>query len=238
MKYIQSEKLDINNCLLWANNITETVKAQKPIAVEMARLKAYYNCTYIHSIHVSVLSVLIGIILNFNNKELENLSQAALLHDIGKTYLPLELLNKPDKLTNEEFAEIKNHPLYGYNLLKENNCVVPAVKNTIISHHENEDGTGYPNKLTSAEIPIFSKIIHITDVYDALTSKRAYKDTMPPAEALEYLSANSGTMFDANLTKCFICFLQPINNPTASYGLEQRTLTSLCFDYASYPAVS
>lgn len=209
MKYLQSEKLHINDCLLWANNITETVKTQKSIAIEMARLKSYDNCTYIHSIHVSVLSVLFGIILNFNSKELENLSQAALLHDIGKTYLPLELLNKPDKLTNEEFAEIKKHPLYGYNLLKENDCIAPVVKNAIISHHENEDGTGYPNKLTSDEIAIFSKIIHITDVYDALTSKKAYKDTMTPAETLEYLSANSGTMFDENLTKCLICFLQP-----------------------------
>lgn len=125
-----------------------------------------------------------------------------------KLCLPLDLLNKPGKLTEEEFTEIQKHPLYGYNLLKGNNCFSPIVKKSILSHHENEDGTGYPQNLTSDKIPTSAKIIHVADVYDALTAKRVYKDALTSAQALEYLTANSSTMFDKHITDVFICIIQ------------------------------
>lgn len=208
MKCIRSEDINIDNCLLRAHSLTEEIQNQKSVSIELSNLNSYDSDTYIHSINVCVLSVLIGLALGLTDHKLRNLSQAALLHDIGKICLPLSLLNKPGKLTEEEFAEIKKHPLYGYNLLKRNNCFSSIVKKSIISHHENEDGTGYPQNLTSDKIPAFAKIIHVADVYDALTAKRVYKDALTSAQALEYLTVNSGTMFDKHITDVFICIIQ------------------------------
>lgn len=208
MKCIRLEDINIDNCLLRAHSLTEEIKNQKSVSIELSNLNSYDSDTYIHSVNVCVLSVLIGLALGLTDHKLRNLSQAALLHDIGKICLPLSLLNKPGKLTEEEFAEIKKHPLYGYNLLKRNNCFSSIVKKSIISHHENEDGTGYPQNLTSDKIPTFAKIIHVADVYDALTAKRVYKDALTSAQAMEYLTVNSDTVFDKHITDVFICIIQ------------------------------
>lgn len=208
MNCIHSKNINIDSCLLRAHSLTEETKKQKSISIELSNLNSYDSDTYIHSINVCVLSVLVGLVLDLTDPKLRNLSQAALLHDIGKICLPLDLLNKPGKLTEEEFTKIQKHPLYGYNLLKRNNCFSPIVKKSILSHHENEDGTGYPQNLTSDKIPTSAKIIHVADVYDALTAKRVYKDALTSAQALEYLTANSGTMFDKHITDTFIYIIQ------------------------------
>jgi len=141
--------------------------------------------------------------------ELKKLSQAALLHDIGKTCLPVELLNKPGKLTPEEYEEVQKHSRYGYNLLKNNPDISSVTRNAILSHHENEDGTGYPRNLPAEKIHKFAKIIHIADVYDALTTKRVYKDAMNPADALEYLMSQAECLFNKDMVATFMQYIAP-----------------------------
>lgn len=131
------------------------------------------------------------------------------MHDIGKTNIPKEILNKPDILSEEEFKEVRKHPRYGYDILKENDNISSVVRNAVYSHHENEDGTGYPRGLTSDKIHLFAKIIHIADVYDALTARRSYKEPLNPADALEYLMAYAGTMFDKTVLETFIKYVAP-----------------------------
>ncbi|MBQ8626633.1 MAG: HD domain-containing protein, partial [Agathobacter sp.] len=116
---------------------------------------------------------------------------------------------KPGRLTPEEYAEVQKHSLYGYNMLKDNNEISSVTRNAIYSHHENEDGTGYPRHLTSDKIHKFAKIIHIADVYDALTTKRVYKDAMNPADALEYLMVNTQSMFDKEMVTTFLQYIAP-----------------------------
>lgn len=203
------KRLNIDDCIFIANNIVEEIRESESMIVETINLSTYDNYTYTHSINVDILSVVLGVALGLRDDELRKLSQAALLHDIGKTCLPIEILNKPGRLTPEEYAEVQKHSLYGYNMLKDNHEISSVTRNAIYSHHENEDGTGYPRHLTSDKIHKFAKIIHIADVYDALTTKRVYKDAMNPADALEYLMANTQTMFDKEMVTTFLQYIAP-----------------------------
>jgi len=210
LKAIKSlKRLNIDDCIYIANNIVEEIRESESMIVETVNLSTYDNYTYTHSVNVDILAVILGVACGLRDDELRKLSQAALLHDVGKTCVPIEILNKPGKLTEEEFAEVKKHPQYGYNMLKDNYDVSSVTRNAILSHHENEDGSGYPRSLTSEHIHLFAKIIHIADVYDALTTKRVYKDAMNPADALEYLMGNAERMFDKELVTIFMDYIAP-----------------------------
>ncbi len=210
LKAIKSlKRLNIDDCIYIANNIVEEIRESESMIVETINLSTYDNYTYTHSVNVDILSVILGVACGMTDDDLKKLSQAALLHDIGKTCVPIEIINKPGRLTEEEFAEVKNHPRYGYNMLKDNYDISSVTRNAILSHHENEDGSGYPRNLTSENIHLFAKIIHIADVYDALTTKRVYKDAMNPADALEYLMSQTGSMFDKDLVSTFMEYVAP-----------------------------
>ena len=210
LKAIKSlKRLNIDDCVYIANSIVEEIRECDSMIVETINLSTYDNYTYSHSVNVDILSVILGVALGLRDDELRKLSQAALLHDIGKTCVPIEIINKPGKLTEEEYAEVKNHPRYGYNMLRDNYEVSSVARNAILSHHENEDGSGYPRGLTSEKIHLFAKIIHIADVYDALTTKRVYKDAMNPADALEYLMGNAQRMFDKDMVATFMEYIAP-----------------------------
>ncbi len=207
-------RLDIDACVFLANCIVNEIQSSESLIVEQTTLSSHDSYTYVHSVNVDVLSVIIGIGMGLKNKELELLSQSALLHDIGKCDVPVEILNKPAKLTKEEYKEMQNHPRYGLDRLREKDTTgedeVPAVvKNAVYSHQENWDGTGYPRGLLGNAMHKFARIIHVADVYDALTAKRAYKDAMNPAEALEYIMANAGKMFDIDVVNVFLKYVAP-----------------------------
>ena len=189
------KNMDTDEILELACNITDELRKNDNMIFEMINLSSYDNYTYVHSINVCTISVIIGMGLNLNDDDLNKLSQAALLHDIGKIYIDKNILNKKEKLTIDEFELIKQHSKFGYDILKNNVNIPSLVRNIVYSHHENEDGTGYPRGISSEKIHKFAKIIHIADVYDALTSKRAYKKAINPAEALEYLMCNVDNMF-------------------------------------------
>jgi len=152
-----------------------------------------------HSYKVALLSTIIGMNLeNFDKNQLEQLAITALLHDIGKSTIDVSILNKPGKLTKEEYEIIKQHSQSGYDILSSTNLFNKNICNGVLSHHENEDGTGYPNCLSSSNIPLFSKIIHICDVYSALTTKRCYKEPWSyEATIVEF--NNSSKKYDKDL---------------------------------------
>lgn len=204
------EHIDIDGCLYVANQITNEILQNKDLMLDMTNISLYDNNTYMHSINVAIISTMIGVDMRLNNYQLKQLSQAALLHDIGKTYIDKTILNKKAKLTDEEFKIITKHPYYGYIMFKDKDTISAVVKNAIYSHHENEDGSGYPRGLTGDKIHLFAKIIHVADVYDALISKRSYKENFNPADAFEYLLAHTNEMFDRKvvnaLTNCIALY--------------------------------
>lgn len=179
-----------------ATDIVADITSKKDVSVDLFDLRSYDDYTFHHSVNVGVFAVAVGSKMGLLEAELKNLSIAGICHDLGKIKIPDEIINKNGKLTDEEFAEIKSHPKYSFDILQENRMVPSIVRQAVLYHHENENGTGYPYGKEGDEIPIFAKIIHAVDVYDALTSRRAYKEPFAPADAFEYMNNGIDNLFD------------------------------------------
>jgi len=160
--------------------------------------------TYTHSINVSLLCMLIGKWMKYDLKTVRLLVQAGLLHDIGKIKVPEYILNKPDKLTDDEMDEIIKHPIYGYRIVENLPEIDRNVKKGILMHHEREDGSGYPMGLKGDQINKFAKVIAVADIYDAMTSNRVYKQKESPFTVLEYLENESYGVLDTRIVNTFI----------------------------------
>ncbi|MEK3955717.1 MULTISPECIES: HD-GYP domain-containing protein [unclassified Psychrobacillus] len=165
-------------------------------------LLAYDGYTADHSNHVANVATEIAREMNFTEEDVEMIYFAARLHDIGKIYVPLEILNKPGRLTEEEFQIVKGHPLHGYNML-DKNLFPENVRKAVLSHHERVDGKGYPHSLPEEEIDVFSRIISVADVYDALISERPYRPALKRETALNIIKKDTGTHFCPEVVSAF-----------------------------------
>lgn len=183
-----------------ATNIVENIDA----SLWLTQLKLKDEYTAIHSLNVCILSLTFGRALGLSIEQLHELGLGALLHDIGKMRVPLKVLNKPGKLTKDEFEIMKSHPGMGYELIRHDNNLSQDVLTIVKSHHERLDGQGYPDNLTEKDISYFTKIVSITDVYDAITSDRVYHDGMTPHDALQKLYQWMPSNFDSELIQEFI----------------------------------
>ena len=201
------KNMDIDAVVRASKKITKELLNEKNLLFQMNDFRTHTDYTFKHSLNVSILSTIIGIGLGIKEKDLKNLSTAGLLHDIGKMKIDKALIEKPDKLTKEEELEMRKHPLYGYEMLKEKTELSATIKSGVYLHHENFDGTGYPLGVKGENIFFFGKIIHVADVYDALTHKRSYKEPFSPLDATEYLMSNCGTMFDLKIVETFLKFV-------------------------------
>jgi diguanylate cyclase (GGDEF)-like protein len=156
-----------------------------------------------HAERLVKLSKKIGKRLNLSQKELDELELLAILHDIGKVGISDKILNKPGKLTDEEWAEIKRHPEIGYRIARSSSSFVSIAK-YILSHHERWDGRGYPQGLKGEEIPLLSRILAVVDAYDAMTENRVYRKAISKQAAIEEIKRNAGTQFDPNIVRIFL----------------------------------
>ncbi len=160
-----------------------------------------------HSDRVSEYSLLIGKKLGLSNKDLRTLEIGGLFHDIGKIGVPDSILQKDSKLSDDEYSEIKNHPTIGAHILSTASIfsdIIPIVKH----HHERYDGNGYPSKLIGENIPYLARIVTIADSFDAMTSKRSYRDSLPLETVIEEFEKCKGTQFDPKLTDVFLDILK------------------------------
>lgn len=162
-----------------------------------------YDKEQIHTERVSQYCERIAKAMKRSEREIENAKISGVLHDIGKIMVPEEVLNKPSKLTPEEWEEIKRHPITSYNILKGVDEYA-ALAEVVLHHHERYDGIGYPEKLKGEEIPLLSRIITVADAYEAMTSKRVYQEIKSKEEAIEELKKCAGTQFDPEIVKVFI----------------------------------
>jgi HD-GYP domain-containing protein (c-di-GMP phosphodiesterase class II) len=154
------------------------------------------NYLFQHSMNVGIYSTMLGLAHGYSKEELMVLALGALLHDIGKTKVPLDILRKPGKLTDEEFAEIKKHAEYGYLMLKDEPNVPLLAAHCAFQHHERIDGSGYPRGIKGNDIHEYARWIGLVDSYDAMTTHRVYRSAMLPHQALEVLFAGTGTLYD------------------------------------------
>nr|WP_300094007.1 HD-GYP domain-containing protein [Sedimentibacter sp.] len=184
------------------NSLITEILYKDDLTYNLVDFKNYDNYTYQHCLNVATLAISTGISLGLGESMLHDLGMAGLLHDIGKMMIPLEILNKPDKLTDEEFEIIKTHPVNAVTLLKD---LVPfSVLSGIQSHHEKLDGTGYPYGIAGDNIHYYGRVLAVCDVYDALTSDRSYRMTSFPSEVIEYVMGCVDKHFDYEILKSFL----------------------------------
>lgn len=204
-------------------DIVQEISVNRNVSVNMIDLKMFDDYTYYHSVNVSVISVILGYAMGLSKNDLYKLGLGTLLHDIGKVFVPKEYLNKPAKLTPEEYEAVKLHSRAGSDYLREH-WDIPFMSNvTVLTHHEKFDGSGYPNNLAGDKIPNFGRIAAVADVYDALTSDRPYRKGLLPSEGMEYIMGGSGSLFDPSVVKAFTKRILPFPTGTAvmlSNGLK------------------
>jgi|SRR5579863_7339522 HD-GYP domain-containing protein (c-di-GMP phosphodiesterase class II) len=159
--------------------------------------------TGVHSTRLAEWGMRVGRDLGVDEGRMPDIEMGALLHDIGKVGVPDHILNKPGRLTQEEFEQIKRHPEFGWSVIRK----LPGLEIAslyVLHHHENFDGTGYPAKLSGADIPIGARIVSVIDAFDAMVSSRPYREGLPVDEAIRRLRESSGTQFDPAVVQSFV----------------------------------
>jgi HD-GYP domain-containing protein (c-di-GMP phosphodiesterase class II) len=195
--------IDTEHCLPLVDDITQSVQRNPGAIVSLARLKTSDDYTYMHSVAVCALMVALSRQLKLSAEDTREAGMAGLLHDLGKGAMPMEVLNKPGKLTPAEFDIMKRHPAVGHHMLLEGRGVGPIPMDVCLHHHEKVNGSGYPHALKGDEISLFAKMGAVCDVYDAITSNRPYKAGWDPAESVQKMAQWTreghfdGTVFQA-----------------------------------------
>lgn len=184
--------------------ISSSVLRQPHALISLARLKTADEYTFLHSVAVCALMIALARQLSLDESSIRDAGLAGLLHDIGKIAIPLKVLNKPGKLTDEEFAIVKSHPEVGAKILIESYQVPPMALDVCLHHHEKVDGTGYPHGLKGDNISLFAKMGAVCDVYDAITSNRPYKKGWSPADSIRKMAEWSKGHFDETVFQAFV----------------------------------
>lgn len=196
-------------------DIVEQLLKNRQAIINVVDLRSFDDYTYSHCLNVAILSVVMGTVLKLDRKTLKELAMGALLHDIGKVFIDKSIINKPSKLTEEEFDIVKKHCRAGYDYISQGCSIPKASLEAVLSHHEKYNGKGYPDKLSGDAIHIFGRIICVADVYDALTSDRPYRRAMLPSDALEYIISEYNEMFDPTVVTAFVKKVAPY--PVGTY---------------------
>ncbi len=195
--------IDTQQCMPLVLDIANSVQRNSGALVSLARLKTRDDYTYMHSVAVCALMVALGRQIGLDEDACRAAGLAGLLHDIGKAQVPLDILNKPGKLSDEEFAVIRSHPGRGFALLKKGGGANLDTLDVVLHHHERVDGTGYPQRISGEQLSQLARMAAICDVYDAITSNRPYKAGWDPAESIARMASWNGH-FDEALFVAFV----------------------------------
>lgn len=190
-------------CPIIQSSIYKT-KSNRLVIDAVMQVRKTDEYTYYHSINVSLLAMVLGKWLKLSKDDIHCLTVAGVLHDIGKTKISDEILNKPGKLTDEEFEEMKRHSEYGYNIAVGMKGINKKILTAILTHHEKEDGSGYPLGLTGDKISLLSKILTVADIFDAMTAKRPYRGKDTPFRVFELMQHGSFGILDPTVLKTFL----------------------------------
>ena len=202
----EGKNVSITDLFSLSQEIVSEVQTKRYILAFMHTLKVFYDHTYTHSVNVSLLCNIFGQWLGFDSEKLKNITVAGLIHDIGKIKVDPNILNKPGKLTPEEFEEVKKHPVYGYRMIEKTD-MHKDIKLAVLMHHEKYDGSGYPTGAKGNQINDFAKIVAIADIYDAMTSNRSYRDRFCPFKVIQTFEQECYGKLD---TKYLLIFLKNI----------------------------
>ena len=210
------------------DDLMKAIEDNEAIAVDISALKVSDEYTFKHSVDVATMSMIVSRQYGLPDEQIYEIGISGLLHDIGKSKIPNEILNKAGKLTDEEFALIKQHSLLGYQILKDKPELSNAIKLGVLQHHEKINGSGYPMGATEDKIHIFAKIIAVADIYDALVTERPYKKAFTPRDAVEMIMAMTGEL-DLKVMQSFLesVILYPVGtNVDLSNGEKAKVVAN------------
>lgn len=186
-----------------ADLLMSTLRTRNELFSYLHKLRSLNECTYSHSLNVGILANVFAHWLKLDPLQIEELTIAGLLHDIGKTEVPKEILEKPEKLTDDEYFIAMQHPKYGYDILQ-NVDISDAIKDAVLLHHERIDGSGYPFGFKGKDIPFYAKVIGILDIYEAMTSERTYRERFSPFRVMKIFEQESYGLLDTELLYIFL----------------------------------
>ncbi|GAW29683.1 MULTISPECIES: HD-GYP domain-containing protein [unclassified Carboxydocella] len=186
------------------NEMIAQIISYPKVLTKLSDIRILDDYTFAHSVNVCTLAIAVGHVMGLEKSALYELAMGALLHDVGKCFIPESILNKPGPLTNEEMKIVRTHTERGFQILRMHPEISTLAANVARQHHERVNGTGYPQGLSEKQIHIFAKIVAVVDAYDALTADRVYKNMVLPYEAIEVLIASSYHSYDAEIVKAFV----------------------------------
>ena len=198
------EPIDITPLAAVAEEMVDTMFTHGDAMLCLARIRAKDAYLMEHSMNVAILLANFGRYLGLERSVLKELTLGGLLHDVGKIMTPDEVLNKPGKLTDEEFGVMRQHVVHSYDILSNTAGITPTMLEVAANHHERLDGTGYPQRLKGDQLSLYTRMSGIVDVYDAVTADRVYKQGMQPTQAFRILLKGINQHFDAELVTKFI----------------------------------
>jgi HD-GYP domain-containing protein (c-di-GMP phosphodiesterase class II) len=169
------------------NDIVDEVVSSREVILPLTDIRSHDDYTFGHSVNVCIISVMLGVALEFDDLTLRELAMGAILHDVGKVKVPEEILLKPAPLTSKEWNEMKKHTLYGFDLLRGGDGLSSRAAHVAYQHHERSNGSGYPRALAGDGIHQFARIVAVADTYDAMTSDRVYRKGITPFESLKVI---------------------------------------------------
>jgi HD-GYP domain-containing protein (c-di-GMP phosphodiesterase class II) len=197
-------KLDLSATAELAANLINRAQSLQITAFKLKDLRSYDEYTYFHSINVCVLATTLFQEYVRDENELLELGIGMLLHDIGKSKIDLNILNKPGRLTEEEFSVMMRHVVYGYNLVKDSNELSSMAKQVILNHHERLNGTGYTRGLTETQLSVWDMVAAVCDVFDAVTTNRVYRPKMDIHRAVSLLIRGAGPQYHTRIVNHFL----------------------------------
>lgn len=196
--------VDLEEAAVLADEISQSMERNSSALLNLARLKNTDEYTYLHSVAVCILMIALGKQLGMKGDTLKQAGIAGLLHDVGKMSIPSKVLNKPGRLTDEEFKIVKSHPQKGWEILNASFEVSEQVLDVCLHHHERVDGKGYPHQLSGDALSLFARMGAVCDVYDAISSDRCYKKGWSPAESIRKMAAWKDGHFDEKVFHAFV----------------------------------
>lgn len=197
-------KVPVEQVISAADQVQEFLVDDPSVLYFLHRIEEKDDYTFRHSVNVGIIAGVIGKWLGYGQEQLKEVILAGLLHDIGKTQVPLEILNKPGKLTADEMQVMRQHSALGYQLLKSHDNLPTSVLLAVLQHHERMDGSGYPLRVPYAKIAFIARIVALADTYDAMTSKRVYKNAVTPFDVIEEIFREMFDKLDPQLSALFL----------------------------------
>lgn len=185
------------------NDLMKAITENDAVAVDIDMLKVSDEYTFKHSVDVATMGMIIAKRYGLDEKQIYEIGISGLLHDVGKSRIPLEVLNKPGKLTDEEFGLMKKHALFGYEILKDKKELSDQVRLGVLQHHEKINGKGYPMGVDAKKLSLYARILAVADIYDALVTERPYKKGFPKSTAIEMIMSMTSEL-DINVMKSFL----------------------------------